>query len=110
MSFNELFTASFRESLTGALGEDVFQAFLYHSKLNLSTASATEIHEKLLGIFREDGSLLLEKIILKRLHSKLGRRFEDFGDFDFVSEVKEAEAFYDSRWGNGGPVRKRTPG
>ncbi len=108
MSFDELFTASIRESLTGALGEDVFQAFLYYSKLNLSTASATEVHEKLLGIFREDGALRLEKIILKRLLSKLCRRFEDFGDFDF-SEVKEAEAFYDSRWRNGGPVRKRTP-
>ena len=93
MGFDELFRQAVRSGLGDTLGEEVLAAFLYHSHLDLNKAEPNDIHKSLLAIFREDGTKILEMIIVKRLFEKVGLRRPN--DESFEAMVNQSRQVYE---------------
>lgn len=77
-----------------SLGESVRQMIFYHLENTYSVKrqdipkkpeAFAEGLEKIFGV----GALVLEKIIVKKLYSKLGLEYEDKKDFVFIDYLKD---------------------
>ncbi len=77
----------------------MYQAIVYRTKLDISKATASDVHEKLMRVFEKDGTVILERIVLKCLFTKMGRKYQEDKNLDFVDEVERAKAIYDSNAG-----------
>ncbi len=94
MKFDELFQSSVRDALSHVLGEDVFQAFIYLSRLDMSSATPKDVHEHLLPIFKDRGTQILEKIILRDLYNRIDRPYREKDVFDFVESIEDAKRVF----------------
>jgi len=90
-NFSKILLAAVEESLS-SLGDSPKQAILFHleasfkiKKENIPT-NLTEFSKALEGIFGP-GASYLEKLIVKRLHEKLGLEFEDSEERNFIECV-----------------------
>jgi len=91
--FEKLFMEAVDESLK-SLGESVRHMIFYHLENTYSVKrqdipkkpeAFAEGLEKIFGV----GALVLEKIIVKTLYSKLGLEYEDKKDFVFIDYLKD---------------------
>jgi len=91
--FEKLFMEAVDEGLK-SLGESVRQMIFYHLENTYSVKrqdipkkpkAFAEGLEKIFGV----GALVLEKIIVKTLYSKLGLKYEDKKDFVFIDYLKD---------------------
>jgi hypothetical protein len=85
----ELLRESVIEGLKGVLGESPMRAVLFHLGLNQFATDARALHEKLRSTFLE-GSVVLEKAIVKELWATVGIPHSESKHFDFEERVKFA--------------------
>lgn len=94
--FSKILLSAVEESLS-LLGESPKQAILFHleNSFNLKKekipTNITEFSKALEGIFGP-GASYLEKLILRSLYEKLGLKFEDAANLDFlqcINNLKE---------------------
>jgi hypothetical protein len=97
LNFSELFQDSVTEGLSQLLGEGAYQAWLQGSKLDLAVATADDVHEHLIRIFDETGADILERIVTRRLFTKLDNPEKWVGDFSSsVDKARELLANLDN--------------
>ena len=95
-NFNKVLLSAVDEGLC-LLGDSSKQAILFHLQdsfqLNEENipSNLTEFKKALDSIFGP-GAAYLERVIVKRLHEKLGLRFEEGKDTDFLGYVKAAKS------------------
>lgn len=93
--FNDILLSAVDESLC-LLGDSSKQAILFHLETSFQMkeenipSNLTEFKKALDSIFGP-GASYLEKIIVKRLHEKLGLRFEESKNTDFLEYVETAK-------------------
>lgn len=94
--FNKILLSAVDEGLC-LLGDSSKQAILFHLEASFQLkeenipANLTEFKKALEGIFGP-GATYLEEIIVKRLHEKLGLRFEQGKNTDFLKYVETAKS------------------
>ena len=94
-NFSEMLLAAVEESLS-SLGDSPKQAILFHLEASFQIKkehipeNITEFTKALEKIFGP-GASYLENLIVKRLHEKLGLKFEDKQGQDFLDSVKNAK-------------------
>lgn len=94
--FNNILLSAVDESLC-LLGDSSKQAILFHLEISFQVkeenipSNLTEFKKALEGIFGP-GADYLEKVIVKRLHEKLGLRFEEGKNTDFLKYVETARS------------------
>jgi hypothetical protein len=90
-NFSKLLLSAVEESLS-SLGDSPKKAILFHleASFNLKKekipTNLTEFAKALEGIFGP-GASYLERLIVKRLYEKLGLKFEDMENMDFLQCV-----------------------
>jgi len=93
--FSKILLSAVEESLS-SLGDSPKQAILFHLESSFKIkkekipANLTEFAKALEGIFGP-GASYLEKLIVKRLHEKLGLRFEDTASLNFLECVENVK-------------------
>jgi len=94
--FNKILRSAVDEGLC-LLGDSSRQAILFHLEASFQLkeenipSNLTEFKKALEGIFGP-GATYLEEIIVKRLHEKLGLRFEEGKNTDFLKYVETAKS------------------
>jgi hypothetical protein len=94
--FNKILLSAVDEGLC-LLGDSSRQAILFHLEASFQLkeenipSNLTEFKRALEGIFGP-GATYLEEIIVKRLHEKLGLRFEQGKNTDFLKYVETAKS------------------
>jgi hypothetical protein len=94
--FNKILLSAVDEGLC-LLGDSSKEAILFHLETSFQLKkenipnNLTEFKKALEGIFGP-GATYLEKIIVKRLHEKLGLEFEENRGTDFLECVKTAKS------------------
>lgn|GEM_PF-558035 len=94
--FNKILLSAVDEGLC-LLGDSSKQAILFHLETSFQVkeenipSNLTEFKKALDSIFGP-GADYLEKIIVKRLHEKLGLRFEEGKNTDFLEYVQTAKS------------------
>jgi hypothetical protein len=94
--FNKILLSAVDEGLC-LLGDSSKQAILFHLETSFQVkeenipSNLTEFKKALDSIFGP-GADYLEKIIVKRLHEKLGLRFEEGKNTDFLEYVETAKS------------------
>ena len=94
--FDNILLSAVDESLC-LLGDSSKQAILFHLETSFQVkeenipSNLTEFKKALDSIFGS-GAGYLEKIIVKRLHEKLGLRFEEGKNTDFLEYVETAKS------------------
>ncbi|HVP16165.1 MAG TPA: hypothetical protein VMT42_02235 [candidate division Zixibacteria bacterium] len=93
--FNKILLSAVDEGLC-LLGDSSKQAILFHLEDSFQLkeenipSNLTEFKKALDSIFGP-GATFLEKVIVERLHEKLGLRFEDAKNTDFLEYVEKAK-------------------
>lgn len=93
--FSQVLLAAVEESLS-SLGDSPKQAILFHLETSFKIkeecipTNLTEFEKALEGIFGP-GALYLEKLIVKRLYEKLGFKFENGVNWDFIESVSKVQ-------------------
>jgi len=101
--FREILLTAVEESLS-TLGDSPKQAILFHLqdtfkiKIEHIPDNITEFSKALEKIFGP-GAAYLEKLIVKRLHEKLGLEFENYGNLDFLECVDQVKKRLPSKEG-----------
>jgi hypothetical protein len=75
------------------ISESGLKAILFRIDLGQYIDDPAEFHRNLYSIFKE-GSIVLEKAIIKELHSRLKVPYIDKGNFDFGEHVKQAREHF----------------
>jgi hypothetical protein len=94
-NFSKILLSAVEESLS-SLGDSPKQAIFFHLEESFKItkekipANLTEFTKALEGIFGP-GASYLEKLIVKRLHQKLGLRFENGEPMDFLECVENVK-------------------
>jgi hypothetical protein len=94
--FDKILLSAVEEGLC-SLGDSSKQAVIFHFETSFHLkeenipSNLTEFKKALEGIFGP-GANYLEEIIVKRLHEKLGLRFQEAKDADFLESVEIAES------------------
>lgn len=94
--FDEILLSAVEEGLC-LLGDSSKQAIIFHLETSFHLkeknipSNLTEFKRALEGIFGL-GATYLEEIIVKRLHEKLGLRFQEAKNPDFLEYVEIAES------------------
>jgi hypothetical protein len=93
--FDKILLSAIEEGLC-LLGDSSKQAIIFHLETSFRLreenipSNLTEFKKALEGIFGS-GATYLEEVIVKRLHEKLGLRFQETKDTDFLEYVETAE-------------------
>ncbi|MBI2127247.1 MAG: hypothetical protein HYU02_08075 [Thaumarchaeota archaeon] len=98
--FANLLNESIREGLKNAIGESGMQAVFFHLGLSEHIGDPEAFHKAMYSLFRE-GTIVLEKIIVKELFRKLNTSDYLLGDFGFEKYVNSAKEIFEKRM-NGG--------
>jgi hypothetical protein len=97
LNFSELFQDSINEGLSQLLGEGAYQAWLQGSKLDLTVATTDDVHEHLIRVFDETGTDVLERLVTRKLFTKLDDPEKWVGDFSSsVNNAREILAAHAS--------------
>jgi hypothetical protein len=94
--FDKILLSAVGESLC-LLGDSSKQAMIFHLETSFQLkeenipSNLTEFKKALEGIFGS-GATYLEEIIVKRLHEKLGLRFQEAKNTDFLEYVEIAKS------------------
>ena len=85
--FQGILSDSIFTSLRDVLGDDGLQVISYHFRLNEYARHPSKFHRHLALVFGKDGSIILERTIVKELFNRIGVPYEERGIFDFESSV-----------------------
>ena len=91
--FHETLHDCIIDGIRHVISESGLKAVLFRIGLGYYVDDPAELHRNLYGIFKE-GSIVLEKAILKEFCSRLKVPYVDGGDFDFGEQVKRARELF----------------
>jgi hypothetical protein len=94
--FSEKLHECILDGLEYILGEIAMKAVIFYIELGDCIEDPSEFHKNLYAIFGE-GTLILEKTIVKELFRRLNLSCEERSDFDFARCVNEAEEHFLAR-------------
>ena len=94
--FANLLSESIREGLKNAIGESGMQAVFFHLGLSEHIGDPQAFHQAMYPLFR-DGTIVLEKIIVKELFRKLNVSDYFLGGFGFEKYVSFAKESFEIR-------------
>ena len=95
-NFNSLFRESLVEGLRVVLGDSGSRAILYHTKLGEGEISPGTVHDKLVALFGERSSMLIEQKILFELGKRTNQDLSAYGP-NFVVTCGAARKSYEER-------------
>ena len=81
------------DGIRHVISESGLKAVLFRIDLGHYVDDPAELHRNLYSIFNE-GSIVLEKAIIKEFFSRLNVPYTDKGNFDFGEYVKQAREFF----------------
>ena len=93
VKFHETLHDCIIDGIRHVISESGLKAVLFRIDLGYYVDDPAELHRNLYGIFKE-GSIVLEKAILKEFCSRLKVPYVDGGDFDFGEQVKRARELF----------------
>jgi len=91
--FSETLNECIIEGLRSVLGEGGVKAVLFSIEYGQHIDDPEEFHRYLFLIFGE-GTLALEKVIVRKLFQRLNMPYEEKGDFSLSSSVEQARKLF----------------
>ena len=98
--FANLLSESIQEGLKNAIGESGMKAVFFHLGLSEHIGDPEAFHKAMHPMFR-DGTIVLEKIIVKELFRKLNVSDYFLGDFGFEKYVSFAKESFEKGMNRG---------
>jgi hypothetical protein len=91
--FQQVLRECIEGGLRGVVGEMGMKALLFRIECGQFIDNPEEFHRDLCLIFGE-AAVILEKVVIRELFSRLGIEYEERGDFDFSAYVKHAKELF----------------
>ena len=96
-SFTKIYDESIRVGLTSIIGSSGAQAIYTNLNLQLCLDNPDDFHKSLFSLFKEYGTGLLEKAILKQLSSKIGENFDENAPFEYKVCLNRSKQFFNTK-------------
>ncbi|MDA4130412.1 MAG: hypothetical protein OK457_06540 [Thaumarchaeota archaeon] len=93
-SFAEIMRNSIREGLGGVIGKSGMEAVYINFKLNDCLMNPKATHASLLPAFKDHGSEILEKAVMKELYRKINERYEPDLPFSYEALFHKARKLF----------------